>query len=129
VIDACIELHLNEAAEYTSNAMKRSYPDGLDVEVLTAATLDRLDRESIDDEAREHVTTLIYRHPEGYRCSHLMQSRDLSGLRWCVDTPADFRMVEAVYRQFLPTKTDFRQDDVLALLERRPDIVAINVET
>src|SRR5690606_7302103 len=37
VIDACVRLHLASGADYTSNTLRRTYPDGLDVEVMTAA--------------------------------------------------------------------------------------------
>ena len=32
LIDKCIELHLNKKNDYTSNILKLSFPDGLDVE-------------------------------------------------------------------------------------------------
>jgi len=42
------------------------------------------------------VTQYIYRHPEAFRIAHLTQTPDLGALRWTVDTPADFEMVEKV---------------------------------
>jgi len=127
VIDACVELHLSEGAEYTGNSIQRTYPDGLDVEILTMAAFDRLDQETADDEAREHVTTVIYRHPERYRLAHLVQPQDRSAMRWTVDTLADFRMVETVFHALLPVNQNFRQEDVVRFLSERPDVVAINV--
>jgi spore coat polysaccharide biosynthesis protein SpsF len=126
VIDACVKLHLNEGAEYTSNSMQRSYPDGLDVEILTMVAFDRLDQESADDDAREHVTTLVYRYPERYRLAHLVQPHDRSAMRWTVDTLADFSMVKTVFHALLPVNPDFRQEDVVRFLAERPDVAAIN---
>jgi spore coat polysaccharide biosynthesis protein SpsF len=129
VIDACIDLHLMEGADFTSNAMRRTFPDGLDVEIMTVAMLDLLDRESSDAKAREEITNFAYRHPEQFRLAHLVQSPDRSLLRWTVDTQADFCMVEAVYRELLPGNPDFLQDDILKLLAARPDIARINART
>ena len=39
IIDDVIESHLNTGAEYTSNALTPSFPDGLDVEVVTKTAL------------------------------------------------------------------------------------------
>jgi spore coat polysaccharide biosynthesis protein SpsF len=50
-------------------------------------------------------------------------------MRWTVDTPADFRMVDAVYRELLSPEKAFGYADIVALLERRPDIAAINARS
>lgn len=127
VIDACIARHLETGADYTSNAIERTYPDGLDVEVMTAATLLRAARDASPGPEREHVTMHIYRHPERFRLAALTQSPDLQHERWTVDTADDFRMAEAVFAELFPVKPDFTQADVLALHARRPDIRAINL--
>lgn len=126
VIDAAIDLHLRTGADCSGNVIERTYPDGLDVEVMTAATLARAAREAVDKYEREHVTPYIYRHPELFRLAHLTQAPNLAELRWTVDNPADFAMVEAVFAKLEPRKRDFVQADVLALLSAHPEINAIN---
>lgn len=126
IVDACIALHLESGADYTSNGLVRTYPDGLDVEVMTADMLRRANAEAPPGPSREHVTMHIYQNPDRFRIVHLTQPRDLGELRWTVDTPADLAMVTAVFAALLPTKPEFLQDDVLALLAARPDIAALN---
>lgn len=128
IIDACINLHLETGSDYTSNGVERTFPDGLDVEVMTAAALKRNQAQAAAGPEREHVTMYIYRNPSQFRLTHLKQSFDLSALRWTVDNPADFAFAEAVYADLLTHKPDFLQADILALLHRRPDIMAINVQ-
>jgi spore coat polysaccharide biosynthesis protein SpsF len=126
VIDGAIQLHLDGGHEYTSNAMQRTFPIGLDVEVMTAQTLERLARTSATDFQREHVTQLIYDRPGDYACGYYLQERDESRRRWTVDTPVDFAMVQAVYAELYPSNPAFATQDIRDLLARRPDIVAIN---
>jgi spore coat polysaccharide biosynthesis protein SpsF len=126
VIDDCIALHVQGGFEFTSNAMQRSFPKGLDVEVMTASVLDRLSALSASDFEREHVTQYAYDHPETFRCGHLLQAADESERRWTVDTPADFAMVEAVYGALYPANPAFTSDDIRTFLARRPDVAAIN---
>ena len=126
VIDACIDLHLGGGFDFTSNAMRRSYPVGLDVEVMTADLLRIFDQQSSTPYRREHVTQLVYDEPDAFRCGHLVQEIDESNERWTVDTPADFAMATAVYEALLPGNPRFTSDDVRDLLRRRPDIVALN---
>jgi len=122
VVDKAIELHVTKGADISENVVVRSYPDGLDVEVMTAAALTAAHRAAQDSYEREHVTPYLYRHPELFRGAHLVQQPDLSALRWTVDTLEDFRFVEAVFSGLLPTKPDFLQHDILELLSPRPEI-------
>ena len=126
IVDECIALHLASGSDYTTNGVERSYPDGLDVEVMTTATLLKIHAAAAPGPEREHVTMHIYRNPQLFRIAHLVQERQLGDLRWTVDTPDDFRMVERVFQELLAGKPDFAMDDVLALLGRTPAIAAIN---
>jgi spore coat polysaccharide biosynthesis protein SpsF len=126
VIDACVALHLAKGADYTSNGVERTFPDGLDVEVVTMAALSRAHHEAKAQAEREHVTSYLYDNPGLFSLVQLTQTPDLGHLRWTVDTPADFDMVAAVYQALYSQNPDFLQRDIHSLLERRPDIAALN---
>jgi spore coat polysaccharide biosynthesis protein SpsF len=126
IIDACVALHAANGADYTSNGLTRTYPDGLDVEVITSAALSRAAREATDPYDREHVTPFICRHLDLFTLDALVYFRDLAQLRWTVDTPADFTFVERVFAELWPTNRAFGWRDVLAFIEAHPDIAAIN---
>ena len=115
VIDACIALHLELGADYTSNTVDRTYPKGLDVEIVRADLLGMAHREGQDPYEREHVTPFFYRRPERFRIAQLTQAVDQNLLRWTVDTPADFTFTEAVYAALHPAKPAFDTADILAL--------------
>ena len=114
VIDDCIALHLDAEADITTNGQQRSYPDGLDVEVVRAGVLAAANREAVDPYEREHVTPFIYRRPERFHVAHQKQAVDLSALRWTVDRPEDFDFVRAVYEALYPANPDFGSADILA---------------
>lgn len=125
VIDQLIELHASGGYDYTSNTLTRSYPDGLDAEVASMDCIEAAWREAALPSEREHVTPFIYRHPERFRLGSLVQPTDLSRLRWVVDEPEDFAFISAIYGALYPEKPAFETADVLALLDRRPDIAAL----
>ena len=129
VIDGCIAQHLADGADYTSNGVERTFPRGLDVEVMTAATLERAHREATALDEREHVTMHIYRNSQTFQLSHFVQDRKLGSLRWTVDTPGDLEMVRAVYLALYAGKPDFRQADILRLLLAHPEIAVINANS
>lgn len=119
-----------EAALLVTNGgpTERTYPRGLDVEVVSLAALEAADA-ALPPGApeREHVTAWLYRHAEAVRIERLRLPLDLSFLRWTVDTAEDFAFVTAIYDELGDRVPDFGFRDVLSILGRRPELVAINV--
>ncbi len=125
VIDQLIDMHLSGGFDYTSNVVQRSYPDGLDAEVMAFHCLVTAWREATLPSEREHVTPYIRSQRERYRFGDLVRPQDLSNQRWVVDDPQDFAFVSAIYEALYPENPAFTTVDILALLERRPDIAAM----
>jgi len=120
VVDACVWLHVEEGADYTSNTLDRSYPAGLDVEVTTAAALTAAWREASNPLERAEPTAYLLNRPERFRHAQLVQSAPVAGRRWTVETTEDFEFVSRVFYMLYPTRPRFEQADVLALsLERQ----------
>ena len=93
---------------------------------MTRAALRLMAAEASSAYEREHVTPFLYTSPTRFKLGSLENKFNQSHMRWTVDTEDDFRMVEAVYRELLPGNERFASADIVALLERRPDIAAIN---
>ena len=111
--------------DYASNVQPpRTFPRGLDVEVIRFDALERAWREDVDPAWREHVTPYLYRHPERFRIHGVFNAVDLSHLRWTVDTPEDLELVRRIYGYF--DDDAFSWHDVLALLEQHPGWLEIN---
>jgi spore coat polysaccharide biosynthesis protein SpsF len=116
LIDRHIALFARERsrADYVSNAVVRTFPDGLDVEVVSRAMLLRAAREATDPYDREHVLPWVQRNG---RCLALTQETDHSALRWTLDTEADYRAIASVYDELHARRPDFDSADVYRLLQ------------
>lgn len=113
-------------ADYASNVLQRTYPRGLDTEVLSFSALERCHLQAVRPEDREHVTLYIRNNPGLFKTVNVAQSRDLSHLRWTVDTADDFRFISRVFELLYPSQPEFGMEDVVRLLERHPDLAGIN---
>ena len=120
VIDKVVTAFHESDADYVSNTMQPTYPDGLDVEVVKADVLRTVAQEATDPPEREHVTLGVYRRHDRFRVENVANDVDLSHLRWTVDTPEDYAFASAVYDALFPANPDFEFEDVLALLAERP---------
>lgn len=124
VIDATIARFHETDADYASNvAEPRTFPKGLDVEVMKASALRRAAAESADPYDREHVTPYLYRNPERFRLGSYAQTLDEGEVRWTVDRPDDLEFVRAVYDALYPTDPLFDSAAVRAFVRSRPDLV------
>lgn len=126
VVDATVAAHVEGGFDYTSNVDPPTFPDGLDVEVLTARTLETAWREARLPSEREHVTPYVRTHGDRFRLGCVSNGEDLSALRWTVDEPRDLAFVTAVYEALYPADPAFGMADVLALLARRPELAELN---
>lgn len=128
LVDRAVSEHGAGAFDYTSTALPgaRTFPDGLDVEVVEASVLESARREARLPSEREHVTPWIWTRPQRFRLHAVRGERDLSHLRWTVDVPEDLQLVREVFAELLPAQPDFGTADVLALLERRPELARLN---
>lgn len=106
--------------EYVCNVFPRTFPDGLDVELLSRDVLERLDREVTEPFFRESLTKYIWEHAATFRHENLKYDEDLRRLRWTLDYREDLEFVEAVLQELGSESKGFAMRDVLALLERRP---------
>jgi spore coat polysaccharide biosynthesis protein SpsF len=122
-IDATVDLLTSRGLDYAANTpAHRTYPKGLDVEVMRADVLLRAAREANDPYEREHVTPYLYRRPDLFAQDFISQAADEGELRWTVDRPDDLEFVRAVYAALYPGKPHFTSDDVRAFVRARPDL-------
>jgi spore coat polysaccharide biosynthesis protein SpsF len=116
LIDKVIAHHLETGADYTSNTLRtRTYPHGLDVEVMKVEALDEAGARAKDPYEWEHVTPYIYRRPDQFRLAGVARHDSQANLRWTVDVPSDLEFVRGVYAALYRTKPAFTSQDILRL--------------
>ena len=93
IIDEVIKLHLREKNDYTSNCIEPTFPDGLDVEVMTYKALKNSWELSYKTSEKEHVTLYIRNHPERYKIGSFKNNINLQEKRWTVDYIEDFNLI------------------------------------
>jgi spore coat polysaccharide biosynthesis protein SpsF len=116
VIDAMMDRHFETGADFTNNTLpQRTFPHGLDAEVVRPEILLMAEREAADPYEREHVTPFVYRHPERFKLASIQREPSLAHLRWTVDYPADLDFVRSVYGKLYPANPAFGTADIVAL--------------
>jgi len=125
IVDRVIRRFKRGDVDYASNAMVRSFPDGLDTEVFSFAALEQSWREARKVSEREHVTP--YMRQEKFRTANVENESGLAHLRyrWTVDEKEDLDFVRAVYRAF-QDRPGFGMQDIVRLIQDKPELEHLN---
>ncbi len=124
LVDEAVRRFKASDVDYFSNANPATYPDGLDIEVCTFKALEQAWQETSKPFDHEHVTPYL-RESGRFKTAAMQHNHDLSALRWTVDEPADFAVIEKVFQHFHP-RTDFSWGEVLNLQLQNPEMFNIN---
>ena len=116
--------------DFVSNLHPASWPDGNDVEVMPLAILHEAWKHARLPLEREHTTPYIWERPDHYRIGNVTWERGLDfsmSHRWTIDYQEDYQFIRAVYaRLYSPDRPRFGVGNILALLEREPELAHIN---
>lgn len=128
ITDRIIKEHLDSDADYTSNLIEMTYPNGLEVEVFPFKVLEKAHQAAKKDYEREHVTLYIYQHPDLFRLNSVEASGKLRrpDLRLTVDTEEDLRLIREIFERLYSDGQIFLTEEVIDLLDKHPELAAIN---
>jgi spore coat polysaccharide biosynthesis protein SpsF len=132
VVDRVLASFLDDPGsyDYMSNLHPATYPDGNDVEVMSLEALETAWREASRPLEREHTTPFLWERPERFRVGNVTweTGQDLSMThRFTIDYAEDYVFIARIYEElWRPRRPVFGVGDILELLERKPEIRAIN---
>jgi len=131
IIDKVIGYYLvnPEKFDYVSNLHPQSYPDGNDVEIMNIRALENAWQNAAKDFEREHTTPYLWENPDKFRIGNVIWESgfDFSMThRFTIDYREDYEFIKSVYDELYSDENIFSLDDILALLERKPDLLKIN---
>jgi len=113
--------------DYVSNMHPPTYPDGLDTEIFPFDVLEKTWDNAKQPHEREHVSPYIWDNPSTFRIGNVTHEKELHlQERWTLDYEKDYLFLKRVFEELYPTKKIFYMNDVLDLLNRKPEIRKIN---
>jgi spore coat polysaccharide biosynthesis protein SpsF len=126
IIDKVITEHIEGDFDYTSNMIERTYPRGMDTEVMKYSVLEKAWTTTSDRDDREHVTLFIRRHPEMFSMHNVANAGEkLDHIRLCLDTEPDYELISKIYDELYNGDVIYLEE-VIALLRSTPELLAIN---
>jgi spore coat polysaccharide biosynthesis protein SpsF len=127
VVDQVVHSFLARQPEvdYASNFVpERTYPRGLDVQVIRFDALERAWREDTNPVWRADVTYYIDLNPDRFCIHNVVNEVDYSEMRWTVDTADDMAFACRIYDHFGHDRFSWRE--VVEALGAHPEWHEIN---
>jgi spore coat polysaccharide biosynthesis protein SpsF len=131
IIDKVILYYINnkEKFDFVSNLHPSTYPDGNDVEIMSFETLENSWINAKKDFEREHTTPYIWENPDKFRMGNVVWETGLDYSmthRFTIDYKEDYEFIKSVYDELYQNNNRFVLNEILALLEKKPEIKKIN---
>lgn len=126
IIDKVIENHISGGFDYTSNIIDRTYPRGMDTEVMESSVLENVWKTTADKDDHEHVTLYIRRNAGKFKINSVKNEKgDWSNFRLCMDSEEDYELLSRIYDSLYDGKV-ILLDDVIKYLNDNPHLKGIN---
>ncbi|MBX7044981.1 MAG: glycosyltransferase family protein [Ignavibacteria bacterium] len=131
IIDKVINFYIQnkDKFDYVSNLHPPTYPDGNDVEVIPMPILKITYENALMNMELEHTTPYIWERPDEFRIGNVQWETGLDysmTYRFTIDYKEDYEFIKTVYDELYEKNNLFGLDDILKLLEEKPEIKKIN---
>lgn len=131
VIDKVLKYYIDNhnKFDFVSNLHPPSYPDGNDIEIMSMSVLKDAWINAKKDFEREHTTPYIWERPDKFRIGNVLWESGLNysmSYRFTIDYEEDYQFIKKIYDELYIYGEIFSLDQILNLLERKPEIRKIN---
>ena len=128
LVEQTIQMYLNHSVQYVSNSVIRSYPDGMDTQVMSFDALKSSASMTNHPLDREHVSRFIWQHPEIFSCVNLIAPPSLywPDLGLTLDEEKDYKLLVKIIEELAPSNPLFSCLEIINFLRASPNILKIN---
>lgn len=119
-------LYKVDKIDYLSNTIKRTYPRGLDVEIVSFKGIEEAFSYADKHYQREHVTPYFHDNPQKFILINYQSKVDYSDYRLTLDTTEDLELITTIYSNLYKNGIDFYLSNIISLFEFNPNLVKIN---
>jgi len=127
IIGGIVRLQKRTGADFVTNVSPRTYPDGLDIQLMTRKALFAAHKYATRPVDRDGVCTWIERNRSRFPAETLIcPIPGLETERWVLDTENDLKFCRAIAEEWPFENRTPSMLDILDILDRQPELRDIN---
>ncbi len=127
IIDQAVQMFKFNECDYLSNALIRSYPDGMDIEIFKLKTLIKSYKIAKSKKSKEWITWSIRKNPKIFKHVNMISPPQLYWPELCLtlDEFDDYLLLKKIILHF-KERLNFTCYDVINLLKSKKEWLKIN---
>jgi glutamate-1-semialdehyde 2,1-aminomutase len=122
LLDQMLLVFNQEEADYCSNTIKATYPDGLDIEIFSMNSLDIAFADAKTIFEREHVTPFI-KNSDIFKKIPIYNDNDFSNFRLTLDYKTDLKIFKK-FEKIFPSEQQINVESINSLISKEPGFFA-----
>jgi len=128
IIEESINIFKSNSYDYVSNALIRTYPDGMDTQVFLLSTLKNSYSMTNSEKDYEHVTLHIRNNPEIFTHYNMIAPSKIRRpeLGLTLDEIKDYELIKKIIEHFGDKNILFNCFEVINFIENNPELLFIN---
>ena len=115
LIDEAIKILAEGKFDYVSNTIKPTFPEGIDIEVISFNALQEAFLNADKKSEREHVTPYIWKNPRKFNLHNIEADKDYSNVRLTIDYSEDLDALKKIAK-FFGNDLSFSYKDIVLLV-------------
>lgn len=129
IIDQSISKFLSKKYDFVANTsppFKKTYPDGVDVEVFSFNLIKKVNFECKNKNDLEHVTPFIWRKKKRFNLFRFELKNNLSKYRFTLDYKEDFLLIREILINLYKKRKKITMKSVVNYIKQNKDIYLLN---
>ncbi len=128
IVDMMIDTFLYSLPrpDLVTNSLIKTYPDGLDCEIINFDSLSKLCKTTNNSFWQEFPLMYMVENPEKFSIINVENDENISSLRWTVDYEEDLKFVRKIYENLYSKNKIFGMNEILSFLDKNPELKNIN---
>lgn len=126
IIDKVLARFISGNYDYANNFNPPTYPAGMNFEIYSSKSLQRIWKETDDKFYREYPFEYIYAHHNSFKTLYDKNDVNLSDIYLAVDYIEDFELVAEILKNLHSDNKIFGTKDVLKLIQKYPKLRDVN---
>ncbi len=99
MIESFLKIHREQKLDLMTNNFPRTFPKGMTTEIISSKSLSKINKLSLNQYDREHITSFFYRKSKNFKIKLFQNNKDLSNYNFTVDTKEDLIRINWIYSQ------------------------------
>lgn len=126
IIDSMLDKFIGSDLDYFTNNNPPTFPDGLDVEVFSMESFEKVYQLAKLPSELEHVTPYYKTHSDIFKIENYISEKDLQNYRWTLDTREDYELIKIIYSKLFKENSFISYKEVLKLFDADKELYKIN---